>query len=74
LADFLAEARRYGLLAGLAGSLREADAVALLPLRPDVLGFRGALCAAGARGERLEIQRVKAMRQLIGAELAAGVA
>jgi (5-formylfuran-3-yl)methyl phosphate synthase len=74
LAGFLAEARRYDLLAGLAGSLSEADAGALLPLRPDVLGFRGALCASGSRGERLEIHRVKAMRRLIGAELAAGVA
>jgi (5-formylfuran-3-yl)methyl phosphate synthase len=74
LAGFLAQARRYGLLAGLAGSLSEADASALRSLRPDVLGFRGALCASGARGERLELQRVKAMRRLIGAELAAGVA
>lgn len=74
LAAFLAEARKFGLLAGLAGSLRETDASALRPLRPDVLGFRGALCSGGARAQALEIERVKAMRRLIRAELAADVA
>jgi (5-formylfuran-3-yl)methyl phosphate synthase len=65
LAAFLREARAHGLLAGLAGSLQEADARALLPLRPDVLGFRGALCATGRRGGRLDTRRVAAMRSLI---------
>jgi (5-formylfuran-3-yl)methyl phosphate synthase len=65
LAAFLAEARRHGLLAGLAGSLREEDARALLPLRPDVMGFRGALCGGGRRGEMLDAGRMAAMRALI---------
>jgi (5-formylfuran-3-yl)methyl phosphate synthase len=76
LREFLAAARAHGLLAGLAGSLRESDARALLPLRPDVLGFRGALCASGRRGHQLESQRVAMMRALIsrerGTEQAAG--
>jgi uncharacterized protein (UPF0264 family) len=65
LAHFLREARAQGLLAGLAGSLREADARALLPLRPDVLGFRGALCGLGRRGGALQAERVRMMRALI---------
>ena len=65
LAHFLAEARSHGLLAGLAGSLQEADARALLPLRPDVMGFRGALCGGGRRGDTLESRRVAMMRALI---------
>jgi uncharacterized protein (UPF0264 family) len=65
LAEFLAEARRHGLLAGLAGSLREDDVRALLPLRPDVMGFRGALCGGGRRGEMLDAGRIAAMRALM---------
>jgi uncharacterized protein (UPF0264 family) len=78
LVEFLQRARKYQLLAGLAGSLKPADARALLPLAPDVLGFRGALCHDGARGEALAPERVTAMRNLIGAganpHLAAGAA
>jgi dihydroneopterin aldolase len=47
LAEFVTLAREAGLLTGLAGSLALADIPALLPLRPDYLGFRGALCLAG---------------------------
>ena len=65
LAEFLSQARAHGLLAGLAGSLREADAKALLPLAPDVLGFRGALCGDGERGGTLHSGRVASMRALI---------
>lgn len=42
-------ARDLGLLSGLAGSLRREDTQALLPLRPDYLGFRGALCKGDGR-------------------------
>lgn len=77
LTVFLAEARTCGLLAGLAGSLGEADALALLPLKPDVMGFRGALCAGGAREGGLDIDRVRAMRRLLdpnAANMLAGAA
>lgn len=66
LAHFLAEARSHGLLAGLAGSLTGEDAAALMPLAPDVLGFRGALCASGLRVETLELQRVEAICRIVG--------
>lgn len=65
LARFLAEARAHGLLAGLAGSLARKDAAALLPLQPDVLGFRGALCSGASRTQSLDGGRVRAMRALI---------
>jgi dihydroneopterin aldolase len=65
LTYFLAEARSHGLLAGLAGSLQQADARALAPLRPDVLGFRGALCGSGERSGALQAERVRSMRALI---------
>lgn len=74
IAEFLAEARRASLLAGLAGSLRMDDAEALLPLAPDVLGFRGALCANGERGQTLDMQRVTVMRRLLRQDHTAPVA
>ena len=47
LRDFVHQSRRHGLLCGLAGSLRLSQIETLLPLQPDYLGFRGALCEQG---------------------------
>lgn len=41
---FTGTVKSQGLLCGLAGSLRKEHIDRLLPLRPDYLGFRGALC------------------------------
>jgi uncharacterized protein (UPF0264 family) len=60
LSQFVARAKAAGLLAGLAGSLALADIPALLPLQPDYLGFRGALCRAG-RVTALDPARVRAV-------------
>jgi dihydroneopterin aldolase len=49
LLDFISEAKSFDLLTGLAGSLRREDIPQLLPLMPDYLGFRGALCDLGER-------------------------
>lgn len=50
LRAYIANASRCGLLAGVAGSLRREHIPALLTLSPDVIGFRGALCAGGRSG------------------------
>jgi (5-formylfuran-3-yl)methyl phosphate synthase len=71
VAEFVRAARGEGLLAGLAGSLRAADVPALLALKPDLLGFRGALCENGARGAKLEQKACMAIRKLIPAASAA---
>ena len=42
--NFLREAGSHGWITGLAGSLTVQDIPHLLPLAPDYLGFRGALC------------------------------
>jgi uncharacterized protein (UPF0264 family) len=65
LADFLAQARRVRLFAGLAGSLELGDIGPLLALRPDYLGFRGALCAGGARNSVLDPRALAAVREQI---------
>jgi len=70
LADFVGQCRALGLKAGLAGSLEAPDAPRLLVLRPDVLGFRGALCEAGDRRNTLAPDAVTLIRDLIPREQA----
>ena len=74
LRDFLAECRAHGLQAGLAGSLEAPDVPRLLVLRPDVLGFRGALCGAAGRAGALDAGAMQAIRGLIPPESAGGQA
>jgi uncharacterized protein (UPF0264 family) len=59
LADFLRQARQAGLVAGLAGSLRETEIPGLLALRPDYLGFRGALCGDAGRAALVDVAVVR---------------
>ncbi len=56
------------LLAGLAGSLQPPDVSRLLPLGPDILGFRGTLCAEHKRTQRIDPVQVKLVRALIPRE------
>ena len=65
LSGFVASCRARGLLTGLAGSLEPPDVPRLLPLCPDILGFRSALCVKGERTARLEPRAVALMRDLI---------
>jgi uncharacterized protein (UPF0264 family) len=65
LRAFVAEARGAGLFAGLAGSLRRAQISDLLTLEPDVLGFRGALCAASDRRSALDASALAEVRSAI---------
>jgi len=67
LAAVIASARRLGLLCGLAGSLRKHDIERLLPLQPDILGFRGALCMRGERSATLSPDAVLDIRSKIPA-------
>lgn len=60
LAGFVALARQHGLMTGLAGSLKLADIAPLAALRPNYLGFRGALCAEGRTGA-LDPERLAAV-------------
>lgn len=65
LREFVASARDYGLLTGLAGSLREDDIDDLVALQPDYLGFRGALCQHNQRTAKLEQQQILTIKQRI---------
>jgi dihydroneopterin aldolase len=72
LAGFLARAQGKGLIAGLAGSLEPPDVPRLLPLGPDLLGFRGALCAMGKREVGLDAKAIELVRGLIPLDAGSG--
>lgn len=63
---FITRVQGAGRLAGVAGSLRLAQAELLRELAPDYAGFRGALCEGG-RGAALQPQRVHALVQAFAA-------
>lgn len=65
LAGFVRHVRGLGMLAGLAGSLALHDVPSLLPLAPDYLGFRGALCGAGVRVNALDAGAIARIRSAI---------
>lgn len=65
LRRFIAAARDNGLFAGLAGSLKAGDLAELLPLDPDLLGFRGALCRGAERSGRLDAGATRRLRAMI---------
>lgn len=62
LEAFVRRAKRRGLLAGLAGSLGIHDIPALLPLEPDYLGFRTALCDRRQRTAELDKNAIRSVR------------
>jgi dihydroneopterin aldolase len=65
LEKFVTRCHQHGLIAGLAGSLEAPDVPRLLPLQPDLLGFRSALCRAGNRKSALDAEAIAIIRGLI---------
>ena len=70
LANFIQSAKNQGLLTGLAGSLREEDIATLLPLNPDYIGFRTALCEGLVRTAPVSPLAVENIRKQIPVNLA----
>ncbi|MFO1089558.1 MAG: (5-formylfuran-3-yl)methyl phosphate synthase [Hyphomicrobiales bacterium] len=66
LSRFVARCRELGLTSGLAGGLEAPDVPRLLPLKPDVMGFRGALCGKSGRAGTLDPEAIAEIRGLIG--------
>ncbi|MEZ5829450.1 MAG: (5-formylfuran-3-yl)methyl phosphate synthase [Hyphomicrobiales bacterium] len=66
---FVETARARDLLAGVAGALRPAHVAPLLAVRPDVIGFRGALCRDGERDGGIDPLAVSRIRALIPQEI-----
>ena len=61
LSHFIALARNRGLFAGFAGSLALSDIAPLMRLKPNVLGFRGALCSGKIRTGSLSSDAIRAV-------------
>jgi len=70
VARFVAQAKALQLNVGLAGSLEAPDIPRLLPLEPDFLGFRSALCTGG-RDSAIDEDAIRSIRLLIPEELKA---
>jgi (5-formylfuran-3-yl)methyl phosphate synthase len=68
IAQFVAAAHSSGLFAGLAGALRLRHIPMLAALRPDIMGFRGALCRNDNRTAELDGVAVKAVSYALSAE------
>jgi (5-formylfuran-3-yl)methyl phosphate synthase len=68
LNQFCSQCRALGLVSGLAGSLEAPDIPRLLLVRPDVLGFRGALCHGRDRQGAIDPTAVVLIRDLIPRE------
>jgi (5-formylfuran-3-yl)methyl phosphate synthase len=68
LNHFCSQCRALNLISGLAGSLEAPDVPRLLLVRPDVLGFRGALCHAHDRRGAIDPPAVALIRDLIPRE------
>jgi dihydroneopterin aldolase len=68
LNEFCAQCRALHLMSGLAGSLEAPDVPRLLLVRPDVLGFRGALCRSHDRRGAIDPHAVALIRDLIPRE------
>ena len=65
LDKFIKLAKTNKLITGLAGSLNHNDIDVLLPLEPDYLGFRGALCKKSNRVNSVDSLNVKRIRDMI---------
>ena len=63
--EFVDEAKHQHMLCGLAGSLRKEDISKLLPLQPDYLGFRGAICHQHNRTSKLDKQALQSIHSAI---------
>jgi|TARA_B100000959_G_scaffold5779_1_gene5949 uncharacterized protein (UPF0264 family) len=62
---FIKLAKSYNLITGLAGSLKIEDIDKLIQLKPDYLGFRGALCSNKDRVKSIDNIAVKKIRDTI---------
>lgn len=66
LRQFITDAHKVALDAGLAGSLRLDHVPMLRTLSPDIAGFRGALCRAHDRVAAIDQTAVEAVRAALG--------
>jgi (5-formylfuran-3-yl)methyl phosphate synthase len=74
LSHFVTTTQNAGLFAGVAGALRLSHVADLVQLKPNVIGFRGALCVGANRTQSLCGDAVKAVRRQMDETMAAAYA
>jgi hypothetical protein len=57
--------QRHGLLLALAGRVSVEVASKLLPIHPDIIGVRGAVCHGGERKSSIDEQRIRHLRMAL---------
>ncbi len=65
ISDFVTLTKNQQLLCGLAGSLQQPDIPELLDLKPDYLGFRGAICQHKNRTDSMNESALQAIHLAI---------
>ena len=65
LGEFVATVHRHDLICGLAGSLVLSDVDKLSALKPDYLGFRGALCSNAVRESQFSYAAAMRVRECL---------
>ena len=59
LQKFIFKCRKYGIKIGLAGSLKEGQIPLIIKLRPDILGFRSAICKFNKRMSEVDLRKIR---------------
>jgi uncharacterized protein (UPF0264 family) len=62
---FCSQAKRHGLISGLAGSLKNTHVEVLAHLNAGYLGFRGAICFGGNRNAELDANKLLLIKSLL---------
>jgi (5-formylfuran-3-yl)methyl phosphate synthase len=65
ISTFVHNVKKLDMLCGLAGSLKAYDIPVLLPLQPEYLGFRGALCGQGVRTGLIDEGAIKHIKHVM---------
>jgi len=67
LLDLRENTQRHGMLLALAGRVSAEVALQLLPIQPDIIGVRGAVCVDGERKSAIDERRIVQLRRALGA-------
>lgn len=68
LSRFVEQCRQFHLLSALAGSLVAADVPRIQAIGPDIIGFRTAACLGDRLHGRIDADRVRHLKALLGAD------
>ena len=65
LRELRRKTQQHGMLLAMAGRVSREVALQLLPLAPDIIGVRGAVCVGGQRTSTIDAQRIDELRAVL---------